>query len=145
MKTEQLYKAQEFAMTKHVGQLDDEGKDYFEAHLLPVQKAVQIFTDDVEVIMASVLHDTIEDTDTTYDELKSEFGKRVADLVYEVTHEVREDTGGHYFPRLKSQEAILIKLCDRASNVSRMDGWNEKLKKHYLNRTKFWRGSEYVE
>jgi len=142
---EKIYEAQNFAKLKHAGQLDDEGGDYFEAHLLPVQKAVQIFTDDVDVIVASVLHDTIEDTPTTYEEIESEFGKRVADLVWEVTHEIREDTGGHYFPRLKSPDAILIKLCDRASNISRMNGWNEDQREHYLKRTKFWRGSEYVE
>lgn len=140
-----IHNAQEFAKRKHAGQLDDEGKNYFDAHLLPVQKAIRIFTDDVDVIVASVLHDTLEDTDTTYEELKSKFGKRVADLVLEVTHEVRKDTGGYYFPRLESRDAILIKLCDRASNISRMDGWDIGQRESYLKRTKFWRGSEYIE
>ncbi len=41
--------------------------------------------DDPFVLAAALLHDTIEDTDTTYDELVEAFGKRVADIVAEVT------------------------------------------------------------
>jgi guanosine-3',5'-bis(diphosphate) 3'-pyrophosphohydrolase len=40
---------------------------------------------DVDVLQAAVLHDTIEDTNTTYEELQTRFGGRVADIVAEVT------------------------------------------------------------
>ena len=61
----------------------------------------------------------------------AQFGPEVADLVNEVTHEGTKDDWGYYFPRLKSKEGILIKLCDRASNISRMDSWSEKRQQHY--------------
>ena len=41
--------------------------------------------DDVEVIIGAILHDTVEDTDTTLDEIETEFGKAVRDIVDEVS------------------------------------------------------------
>lgn len=128
-----------FAKERHEGQKDNNDEVYFNIHLLRVRNAVMEFTDDEDVICASVLHDIIEDTDTTYEELMQKFNKRIADLVMEVTHEGESDEHGYFFPRLKTAEAIMIKLCDRASNISRMENWNEKRKKHYLKRTKFWK------
>jgi len=132
-------KARDFAMIKHKGQKDNNGEDYFMEHCFKVTCAVKELTNDIEIIQASFLHDTIEDTETTYEELVKEFGSRVADLVNEVTHEGKSDEHGFYFPRLKSANAIIIKLCDRASNISRMENWSEKRKQHYLKRTKFWK------
>lgn len=128
-----------FATKKHEGQLDDDGKDYFHAHIFPVYQAISELTDDDDVLAAAILHDTIEDTDTTYEQLVKVFGKRVADLVNEVTHEGQKDSHGYYFPRLKSAEAIMIKLIDRASNISRMDSWSEDRRRQYLKRTVFYK------
>lgn len=134
-----LIKARTFAAVKHQLQKDDDGNDYYMHHLVPVCEALIVLTNDEEVLMAGILHDVLEDTDTTYEELVKEFGKRVADLVDEVTDEGKADSYGKYFPRLKSKDAIMIKLIDRASNISRMGSWNEKRKQHYLNKTKFWK------
>lgn len=138
-KKEFITKAINFAKERHKGQLDDDGKDYFEAHLMRVGYAIHCFTIDVEVIAAAYLHDILEDTETTYIELKILFGKRVAELVNEVTDEGEKDSYGKYFPRLKSKDGILIKLIDRASNISRMDNWDKKRQDHYLKKTKFWK------
>ena len=132
-------KAYYFAEKKHKGQLDDNGKDYFAEHCHKVARAVGILTDDTDIISAAWLHDTLEDTDTTYEELVNEFNKRIADLVMEVTQEGQKDNYGYYFPRLKTKEGILIKLCDRASNISRMDTWDDKRQSQYCKRTKFWK------
>ncbi len=134
-----IEKAKFFGIEKHKDQLDDDGEPYFWSHCWVVASAVHTITNDEDVIIAALLHDTIEDTDTTYEELEKEFGKKVADLVMEVTHEGTKDNYGYYFPRLKSKGAILIKLIDRASNISRMDSWDEERKKHFLKRTKFWK------
>ncbi len=128
-----------FAEKKHKGQFDDEGKDYFLAHVTQVADIVELITNDEDVICAALLHDTIEDTDTTYEELVEHFGKRVADLVMEVTHEGKKDEKGYYFPRLHSKEGIMIKFADRLSNLSRMGAWPEDRKKQYLKRSKFWK------
>ena len=139
MSKEKICDAIDFASKKHGNTLDDEGKNYFMNHICKTADAVKIFTDDDEVIAAAYLHDTLEDTKTTYKELVKKFGTRIADLVNEVTHEGKKDNYGYYFPRLKSKEAILIKLCDRASNVSRMGCWSLERQQQYLNKTKFWK------
>lgn len=133
-------KAYLFAERKHRGQRDDLGRDYFQSHILNV---VSILKQCREVskamIVAAYLHDTLEDTKTTHDELQKTFGKTVADLVLELTHEGKPDTKGYFFPRLKSKEAIIIKFADRLSNLSRMGCWNEKKQEHYLGKSRFWK------
>ncbi|KKN69318.1 hypothetical protein LCGC14_0441770 [marine sediment metagenome] len=136
---EKFQRAVAFAKEKHKGQLDDSGKDYFYEHLWRVHIAVGTFVDNEDIECAAILHDIIEDTDTTYEELLEKFGKRVADLVNEVTHEGKKDEHGYYFPRLKTADGILIKLCDRASNVSRMKCWNRHRRQNYLDKSKFWK------
>ena len=135
-----IYKAFIFGAKKHEGQKDDLGKDYFTNHCLQVLKILREVTKDENVLMAGLLHDTLEDTDTTYNELKKEFGGVIADLVNEVTQEGEKDEKGFYFPRLHSKDAILIKFADRLSNMSRMHVWNEKRQAQYLRKSKFWRG-----
>jgi len=132
-------KALLFACEKHGDTLDDNGELYVKAHLVNTLQIISNVTNDEEILAAALLHDTIEDTDTTYEELKENFGHRVADLVNEVTHEGQEDEYGYYFPRLKSQTAIMINLANRLSNISRMQSWSEKRRNHYLRKTKFWK------
>src|ERR1700690_3610064 len=130
-------RAYDYAQLAHGNQLDDDGRPYIE-HLIQVMKILQNVTDDEEVLAAGMLHDTLEDTDTDYADLLLRFGKRVADLVLEVTHEGKGgDHIGYYFPRLKSREAILIKFADRLSNLTRMSSWNQKRQDHYLRKSKF--------
>ncbi len=131
-------KAYLFARAKHKGQLDDTGKDYMDAHIQQVVSILCKVTDDDDILAAAYLHDTIEDTHTTYAELVDIFGETIADLVMEVTHDGQKDEYGYYFPRLKSQKAILIKFADRLSNLSRMEAWDEKKQQQYLRKSKFW-------
>jgi len=134
-----IEKAYDFAREKHKTQLDDCGLPYFEAHCCQVYRIIKDVTTDENIICAALLHDTIEDTDTTYEELVEEFNKTVADLVMEVTHEGSKDDFGYYFPRLKSKDAILIKFADRLSNLSRIEEWDDTRQKQYLKRSKFWK------
>lgn len=136
-----ITKAFQFGSEKHKNQKDDSGKNYFDAHCVQVFNLLGEITSDVDVLCAGLLHDTIEDTQTTYEELCTEFNKRIADLVMEVTQEGTNDNYGYYFPRLKSKDGILIKLCDRASNISRMESWDIGSQKHYLKKTKFWKSA----
>jgi (p)ppGpp synthase/HD superfamily hydrolase len=130
--------AVEFARKAHVGQLDDEGKPYFEAHLVQTAKIVSLVTSDEEVIAAAYLHDVLEDTKTTYEGLKREFGVRVAGLVLECTHDGSKKEG-YYFPRLKSRDAVLVKFADRLSNLSRMSAWSRERQEQYLRKSVFWK------
>lgn len=131
--------AYQLAKVSHRGQKDDCGFDYFRVHILQVVKLIKQVTTDMELIQAAYLHDVIEDTNYTYEDIKHAFGKRVADLVNEVTHEGNKDEKGHYFPRLCSRDAIILKFADRLSNLSRMEAWDKKRKQHYLKKSKFWR------
>jgi len=84
----QLLIALEFAAHKHRDQRrkDASASPYINhpialARLLAAEGGVT----DVKTLVAAVLHDTIEDTDTTYEELVEHFGRKVADVVAEVT------------------------------------------------------------
>lgn len=78
--------------------------------------------DDATVLCAAVLHDTIEDTETTADEIRALFGPKVAAVVLEVTDDkslekqVRKQRQVEHAPHI-STEAKLVKLADKISNV----------------------------
>lgn len=88
------------------------------AHLLATTGGVT----DVEVLQAAVLHDTIEDTKTTAEELRARFGTKVTEIVLEVTDdktipperrkELQVEHASH-----KSPSAALIKLADKTCNL----------------------------
>ena len=77
---------------------------------------------DKATLMAAVLHDTNEDTDTTYDELHAQFGKKVADVVAEVTDDRslpkarRKALQIEHAPHM-SKRAALVKLADKTCNL----------------------------
>lgn len=131
--------AKVFAQEKHKGQKDDDGLDYFTAHVEHVGRILQTVGVDEETLMAAYLHDTIEDCGVTREELEELFGPVVANLVHEVTHEGKKDSKGYYFPRLKTRRAILIKFADRLSNLTRMVNWPPERQAQYLRKSKFWR------
>lgn len=78
--------------------------------------------DDITVLCAAILHDTIEDTETTAEELEAEFGAKVASVVMEVTDDkslekhVRKQRQIEHAPHI-STEAKLVKLADKISNL----------------------------
>ena len=130
-------KALEFAAEKHKGQLDDQGRPYFFAHIVQVHGLLNEVTDDEETLCAGLLHDIIEDTETSYEELVHEFNKEIADLVMELTYEGGDDSG-RYFPRLHTRKAIVVKFADRLSNLARMVDWPGDWQQDYMDKSKFW-------
>jgi len=130
-------KALEFASEKHKGQLDDQGRPYFFAHIVQVHSILKDVTDDEEILCAGILHDVIEDTDTSYEDLIKEFNKPIADLVRELTQQGDWETG-YYFPQLKTRKAVMVKFADRLSNLSRMDDWPGDRQQEYLGMSRFW-------
>lgn len=135
-----IKKAIVFGVKAHAGQFDDGGHDYFMAHCWQVYEIIKVVhPDDSELQAAALLHDTLEDTETTYKDLYDNFGVDVADLVHEVTHERRTDDTGWYFPRLHSLRGIVLKFADRTSNLSRMeDAWDGVRVEKYVEKSKFW-------
>ena len=139
-------KALEFASKKHEGQIDDSGRPYFFAHVVQVYGILKDITDDDEILVAGILHDTIEDTDATFEEIMENFTPNIAHLVRMLTHTgEKNDKGERNFPYLNIsagfemyKKAAKVKFADRLSNLSRMDGWNDNRQEKYLERSRFW-------
>ena len=135
-------KALEFASERHKTQLDDQGRPYFFAHIVQVYGILIDVSDDTEVLCAGLLHDILEDTDTSYDELRSEFTPNIAEIVKMVTH----SDDGNFFPNLSPtaeynllfHKAVLVKFADRLSNLSRMENWSDQKRNEYINGSLFW-------
>jgi len=74
----------------------------------------------LDLITAAVLHDTLEDTDTTDDELAEQFGERVARIVRAVSHEEEEEPDEVYLRRVAAggRLAVIVKRCDRLDNLN---------------------------
>lgn len=74
-------RAAKFAEQAHKGAHRKGTRIPYIVHPLETALIASMLTNDEEILVAALLHDTIEDTDVTYEDLKQEFGTRVADLV----------------------------------------------------------------
>lgn len=114
-----------FAAERHKNQRrkDKEASPYINhplalAHLLATKGGVE----DVATLQAAILHDTIEDTETTEEELRLRFGGVVADIVVELTDDKslpkqrRKELQVEHAPH-KSNAAALVKLADKTCNL----------------------------
>lgn len=141
-----LLKAIEFAACKHKGQRrkDVDASPYIN-HPISVASVLRETGEvaDPSVIAAALLHDTIEDTETTYDELRGQFGDEIADIVTEVT-----DTkwlAKAVRKRLQISKAAkatkgakLVKLADKLCNLrdiiaSPPADWTVERKREYFD------------
>jgi len=90
-------------------------------HLKQVVEVAEEIGFDEPIIVACVLHDVLEDTHLSYNDIKKEFGEDVAELVYAVTDELgrnRKERKEKTYPKIKGNpKAIAVKLCDRIANV----------------------------
>jgi (p)ppGpp synthase/HD superfamily hydrolase len=138
-------RALDFAARKHVHQRrKGELAEPYVNHLSDVARLLAEATkgEDIAVVIAGLLHDTIEDTETTFAELAKEFGPEVAELVSEVTDDktlpkaerkrLQEETASQ-----KSARARMIKLADKTSNLHSMiasppKDWSSQRKREYI-------------
>jgi len=140
-----LADAYRFSADRHVGQRrKGEAAEPYVNHLTEVADLVARATSgsDVELVIAAVLHDTVEDTDTTFEEIAARFGPRVAGFVAEVTddktlpNEVRKRLQVEHAAHA-SHGAKVIKLADKTSNLRAMAdspprNWSEARRAEYL-------------
>jgi guanosine-3',5'-bis(diphosphate) 3'-pyrophosphohydrolase len=143
--TGQLLKALRFAAEKHA---DQRRKDARSSPYInhPIQVAETLWTigevREMPLLVAAILHDTIEDTGTQPEEIRAEFGEEVLALVLEVTDDkslpkqtrkrLQVETASH-----KTRNAKLLKLADKICNVrdltySPPPRWSLKRKQEYL-------------
>jgi len=117
-----LEKAIHFARDAHVGQTYSEVYSYVR-HLEHVYEVLIRFgyEDDENLLISAWLHDTIEDTPVTYQDIKREFNIEIAEIVYAVTDELgrnRKERKKKTYPKIKENpKATIIKLADRIANI----------------------------
>ena len=124
-----------FAQEKHKGQLRKSGEPFI-AHPIEVAIILAGLSMDAETLAAALLHDTIEDTDTTRDQVVELFGESVADLVEGVTKITRieveslSDEQAQTMRKMfvamnKDIRVIVIKLADRLHNMRTLGSLRE--------------------
>lgn len=123
--------ARDFALKVHAGQLY--GEVPYVDHLDYVAYYAELFSGDDLLVAAAYLHDVLEDTGTTYEELLNKFGEDIANLVQAVTSpraQTRREKVAAALPQIRAagERAVFLKLCDRIANVtaSEEDGPPEK-------------------
>ena len=128
--TELLKKAVEYAARKHEHQKRKDGSPYI-IHPLAVAEVVAEMGLDMDAVLGSLLHDCIEDTDASFDEIASMFGQTVAELVEGVTKLTRanfssseqaqmENLRKMFMAMSKDIRVVLIKIADRLHNMRTM-------------------------
>lgn len=142
--TEIEKKAWNFAEKAHYGVFRKfRNATYFDGHVRKVFGLVKQYDTTPEVGSAALLHDSVEDTDVTYETILSEFGKEIADLVRELTscEEYIDVMGKPSYLLDKmvtmSDKALIIKLCDRWQNVSDSFSQQESFRDKYYKETRF--------
>ena len=129
--TQRLFKAFTYADNAHAGQLRKDGSPYI-THPLAVAEIVAELELDTDSIIAALLHDCIEDTGSTHEEIAKLFGTTVAELVEGVTkltrvqytskeEEQMENLRKMLMAMAKDIRVILIKICDRLHNMRTME------------------------
>lgn len=128
-------KAWDFAKKLHDGQIrKTTGLPYFDEHVAKVNGRVKLYTKDESILIATLLHDVLEDCVdklggfiSGYNLIKSEFGKEVADIVVELTTDKNilkttfEGNKSEYLlhkMRNMKNKALVCKLSDRLENLS---------------------------
>ena len=141
---EGLHKAYDFAHNAHKGQMRGTGEPYI-THPLNVAIILAEMRLDLETLQAAILHDTIEDTRATFDEITKQFGPTVAHLVEGVTklgaipklragidtgadktqrdaHQQAENLRKMFLAMFDDPRVVLIKLADRLHNMRTLAG-----------------------
>lgn len=140
-----IVRALDFAAKKHRDQRrkDHAASPYINHPITLVTILVnEAHITDENVIVAAILHDTIEDTDTTPEEIENNFGKHIRSIVEEVTDDrrlprnERKELQIQHAPHL-SKEAAMVKLADKIANLRDLKSspplnWSNDRKKDYL-------------
>ncbi|AGH95752.1 RelA/SpoT family protein [Pseudobdellovibrio exovorus] len=122
-----IEKAYEFSEKAHEGQLRRSGEPYI-SHPLNVAGILADLKLDIDTIVTGLLHDTVEDTEVTLEDIKREFGDTVASLVDGVTkigqmnfrnsfEKQGENIRKMIIAMGKDVRVVLVKLCDRLHNI----------------------------
>ena len=124
-------KAYEFSLHHHQGQKRASGEPYL-VHPLEVASVLADMRLDTTAIAAGLLHDSIEDTDVTVDDIRNEFGEQIAHIVEGVTKISKIEFASHEEQQAESVRkmvlamvddirVVMIKLADRLHNMRTLE------------------------
>jgi GTP pyrophosphokinase len=133
-KLDLVHKAYDFAEKSHKGQLRSSGEPYI-IHPVGVAQSLAELRLDLSSIVTGLLHDTVEDTHATLEEIEKEFGKDIAELVdgvtklSQITFKTSEEKQAENFRKMilamaKDIRVILVKLADRLNNMRTLEHLN---------------------
>ena len=142
-----LIKALAFATHKHrTGKRKNVAKSPYINHPISVADILcnEANVTDISVICAALLHDTVEDTEATAEELTTEFGQQISDIVMDVTDDKSiEDKQRRKQLQIEhaahiSDQAKLVKLADKISNLRDVANdppadWNLERRREYFD------------
>lgn len=123
-----LEKAYRYAFCAHKGQLRKGTRIPYFTHIITTVNYCMELTDDIEILQAAILHDTVEDTHVTFEDLRREFGARVAriveddtedklrDMPPEQTWEIRKQTTVRHL-KDKPLDSKAVVLADKTANA----------------------------
>ncbi len=142
---EDIKKAIDFIIEKHKGQFRKSGEPYY-IHPIEAAKTLAELKLDKTSIIAALLHDVVEDTDTTLEEIRKQFGDVVAKIVDGVTKigkyqfQSREEAEAENFRKMivsmaEDIRVILVKLADRLHNIRTLEPLPEEKRKRIARET----------
>ena len=121
--TDRIFEAIEFAVKAHRGQFRKGTKIPFIVHPMDVgRKLIEIGAQE-DLVIAGILHDTVEDTSVTLDEIKVSFGKKVADIIYTVSEPDKakswRERKQHTINKLEtaSMDVLIVECADKLDNI----------------------------
>lgn len=118
--SELVDKAIIFATKKHSGQVRKFSSVPYILHPLEVAAIIATLTDDENTIAAGLLHDTVEDTDTTIDEIRENFGSRVYALVASETEDKHETKPASETWEERKLDSLLVLRYTKDIEVKKM-------------------------
>lgn len=124
----QIIKALEYASSKHKGQLRKYSGEAYIIHPMVVSQICARFTDDEDTIVSAILHDVVEDSDATLQDIHDLFGKAVAENVKYCSEISQKWDGGRESRKKADREhyakgtfaSKMIKIADAIHNCSNM-------------------------
>lgn len=121
---EKIRQAREFSLKAHSTQVYGKIYPYYK-HLEDVYNVLIRFgfneTNHLNLLIASFLHDVIEDTNTSYSDIKKEFGVEIAEIVFCMSDEMgrnRKEKKEKTYPKIRSNpDSVILKVADRIANA----------------------------
>jgi GTP pyrophosphokinase len=117
---DQIERAYALAQQAHAGQYRKSGEPYL-VHVIATAYYLARLRLDVTSVVAGLLHDTIEDTEVTYDELEAAFGHAVARIVDGVSKQQAENVRKMFLAMAEDPRVVIVKLADRLHNMRTLD------------------------